>query len=104
MCCWVYFSSLTWYFTDFAFASFDLPRYATSIDCTENGDTAVIEGFLEAAVKGQCKRLKVKTLDDNVSYQPNRRPLNCLNLKKDYLGWLGDLSTWFPWELVRSFD
>ena len=69
MCCWVYFSCLTWYFTDFAFASHAVCyRYATSMDHTENRDTTVIEEFLEAAVKGQCEGLMVKTLDDNASY------------------------------------
>ena len=30
-------------------------RYATSLDHDENGNTTVLEEFLDAAVKGQCE-------------------------------------------------
>ena len=62
MCCCVYFSCLTWHFYDVD---------TTSMDHTENDETAVIEELIEAVVKGQCEGLMVKTLDDNASYQPN---------------------------------
>ena len=65
-------------------------RYATSLDHDENGDTTVLEEFLDAAVKGQCEGLMVKTLDVNAAYQPDQRSLNWLKLKKDYLEGLGD--------------
>ncbi|KAL3935178.1 MAG: hypothetical protein SGBAC_009252 [Bacillariaceae sp.] len=63
-------------------------EYAKSLDFVENGDTIDLEKFLDASVKGQCEGLMVKTMDD--IYEPSRRSLNWLKLKKDYLDGLGD--------------
>ena len=65
-------------------------QYATSLDHEEDGDTAVLEEFLDTSVKNQCEGLMVKTLDVNAAYEPSRRSLNWLKLKKDYLEGLGD--------------
>jgi DNA ligase-1 len=65
-------------------------RFAEFLDAEENGDTTIIEDFLENAVKNQCEGLMVKTLDVNAIYEPSRRSLNWLKLKKDYLQGLGD--------------
>ena len=63
-------------------------QYAKSLDFVEDGDTTELEKFLDAAVVGKCEGLMVKTLDD--VYEPSRRSLNWLKLKKDYLEGLGD--------------
>jgi len=65
-------------------------QFATALDHKEDGDTALLEEFLETAVKHQCEGLMVKTLDENASYQPSYRSLNWLKLKKDYLDGMGD--------------
>jgi len=65
-------------------------QFATYLDHTEDGDTEVLEEFLETAVKSQCEGLMVKTLDAHAAYEPSRRSLNWLKLKKDYLEGLGD--------------
>ena len=65
-------------------------QFATSMDHKENGDTTLLEEFLEAAVKGQCEGLMIKTLEANAIYEPSRRSLNWLKLKKDYQEGLGD--------------
>jgi len=59
--------------------------FATSFDGKDAED---IGTFLNKAVEGNCEGLMVKTLED--TYQPARRSLNWLKLKKDYMNNLAD--------------
>jgi len=64
-------------------------RFAVGYD-TFSGDTDALRAQLDAAVEGHCEGLMVKTLRDNATYEPSRRSLNWLKLKKDYMDGLTD--------------
>jgi DNA ligase-1 len=63
--------------------------FATGQDLVEDGDTSGIESFMAEACTAQCEGLMVKTLDDNATYDPSKRSLNWLKLKKDYIEGMG---------------
>ncbi|KAI0756952.1 ATP-dependent DNA ligase [Daedaleopsis nitida] len=63
-------------------------QFAKSSDCETTDE---IQTFLEESVKDGCEGLMVKMLEGELShYQPSRRTVNWLKLKKDYLAGVGD--------------
>lgn len=62
---------------------------ASGQDHFENGDTAPIETYLVESCQNACEGLMVKTLDDHATYEPSKRSLNWLKVKKDYIEGMG---------------
>ncbi|KAF8714519.1 DNA ligase, partial [Rhizoctonia solani] len=75
-----------------------LREHFTEVDCefafakaSDGETTEEIQVFLEESVKDGCEGLMVKTLTGDASrYEPSRRSVNWLKLKKDYLAGIGD--------------
>ncbi|KAK7257652.1 hypothetical protein RIF29_31784 [Crotalaria pallida] len=62
-------------------------QFATAI--TSN-DVEEVQKFLDQAVDASCEGLIIKTLNEDATYEPSKRSLNWLKLKKDYMENIGD--------------
>jgi len=63
--------------------------YATHRNFDELNEEKIQE-FLDESVAGSCEGLMLKTLVDNATYEPSKRSLNWLKLKKDYMDGMAD--------------
>ena len=72
--------------------------FATSSDGSSSEELQV---FLDQSIKDGCEGLMVKLLDGEEShYQPSRRSMNWLKLKKDYLRVWATLLIWWSSEHI----
>lgn len=62
-------------------------QFATAI--TSN-DVEEIQKFLDKAIGASSEGLIIKTLNEDATYEPSKRSLNWLKLKKDYMDNIGD--------------
>jgi ATP-dependent DNA ligase len=69
----------------------EIPGKFQFAQSSDSSDVEEISNFLNESVKGGCEGLMVKVLDGAESvYEPSKRSLNWLKLKKDYMDGLTD--------------
>ncbi|GLT80757.1 hypothetical protein SLA2020_521800 [Shorea laevis] len=66
------------------------PGFFQFAEAITSNDIEEIQKFLDEAVAASCEGLIIKTLDREATYEPSKRSLNWLKLKKDYMDNIGD--------------
>lgn len=64
--------------------------FTTSATRADMGGVEEIQAFLDDAVNNNTEGLMVKIMDDQATYEPSKRSLNWLKIKKDYVDGLTD--------------
>lgn len=73
------------------FSSFqEIPGDFQFVQHEDTTEQEKIEEFLAKSIEIGCEGLMVKALETNACYEPAKRSLNWLKLKKDYIEGLGD--------------
>lgn len=90
-CCWFVALFINpWFLFFISLVPAQVPGRFTFAKHKEGGSLEEIEIYLDEAIKGNTEGLMIKTLNANATYEPSRRSLNWLKLKKDYLEGIGD--------------
>ncbi|KAH8739876.1 hypothetical protein FG386_001693 [Cryptosporidium ryanae] len=65
-------------------------RYIKFATSCETDKIEMLDSFLAESIENSCEGLMIKTLHENASYEPSKRSLNWLKIKKDYVDGLMD--------------